>query len=338
MRTIGVGVIGCGTFGTLHARLYSEHPLAKLVAVADIDKARADAVARRYGVEAYADYNELLQRPDIEAVSIVVPDHLHRDPCVSAAKAGKHILVEKPLATTIRDAEAIIAAVEQSGVKLMVDFMNRWSPPFQIAKRSIETGELGDLLYVNMKLNDTLQVPTKMLSWASKSSVLWFLGSHAVDLLLWLVDNRVKRVSSLATWKVLASQGIDTADAYHSVLEFENGVVAFLETSWVLPNTLPTAWEFTAEIVGTQGKVDIDTAQAGCIRKFTERSYNYPDVFCSPEIDTRVAGFAALALDHFVKSVVEDKKPPISLEDALRVTEIIVRLEEAAISGKMVEL
>ncbi len=338
MEKLGVGVIGVGVFGGLHARFYSEHPLLNLLGVADIDAAKAKKVADKYHTKAYTRFEELLADPAIKAVSIVVPDPLHREPAVKAAEAGKHILLEKPLATTVEDGKAILAAAEKNGVKLMVDFMNRWSPPFALAKKSIENGDLGELLYINMRLNDTVFVPTKMLSWAGKSSVLWFLGSHAIDLILWLVKDKVERVSCVSRSRVLKPRGIDTPDFYHSVLEFKNGVVANIENSWVLPESGPTVFEFTVEIVGTQGKLDIDTARNGCLINSTQGKYAYPDLFCVVEVAGKLGGFAHTAIDHFIQCVIEDKQPAIEKEAGLVVTELITKLEEAQKKGQPINL
>jgi predicted dehydrogenase len=337
MKRVAVGVIGVGTFGEVHARIYSEHPCAELVAVSDIDKARAEKVGAAYKAKAYVRYEEMLKDPRIEAVSIVVPDMAHRDPCVAAANAGKHILLEKPLATSVEDGKAILEAVQRNKVTMMVDFMNRWSPPFSLAKKSLDSGEIGELLYINMKLNDAIYVPTKMLSWAGSSSVLWFLGSHAIDLALWLAGSPVEEVFCTSTSKVLKGMGIPTADFYHSVLQFKGGAVANIENSWILPESGPTLFEFTAEIVGTKGKIDIDTARNGCIIKSTPQKYQCPDTYCLVEVAGQMRGFGHTAMDHFISCVAEKKAPWIENASSLRVTELITKLEESVKARRLVK-
>src|SRR5260221_12490600 len=139
MDKIGFGVIGTGIVGgAWHAHVYSRAPRAKLVAVCDLNEQRANEIGKKYGAEkVYSDYRKLLENPEIKAVSIATPDFAHREIAVAAAEAGKHILVEKPLATTVEDAEAIVKAAKKAGVKLMVDFHNRVNPPFAGAKESI---------------------------------------------------------------------------------------------------------------------------------------------------------------------------------------------------------
>lgn len=122
MERLNVGVIGLGEIGALHCEALIQLPQARLLAVADIDETRAKQVAGQTGAQAYQDYKELLARADINAVIIATPDHLHKEPCIHAAKANKHILVEKPLAMTLEDSKTIIEAAEKAKVKLMVGF------------------------------------------------------------------------------------------------------------------------------------------------------------------------------------------------------------------------
>jgi predicted dehydrogenase len=338
MEKIGAGVIGVGVFGEIHARFYREHRLTNLLAVADINEKRAKQVAEKYGARAYTRYEDMLSDPEIQMVSVVVPDPLHRDPCVKAAEAGKHILLEKPLATTLEDGKAIIDACKKHRVKFMVDFMNRWNPPFSLAKETIESGEIGKVQYINIRLNDSIYVPTEMLSWAGSSTVLWFLGSHAVDLVLWLLDESVERVFCISRSKILAERGIHTPDFFHSVLEFKNGVIVNMENSWILPNSSPTLYEFTAEIVGSKGKIDIDPAQNGAIRKASEEKYSYPDILCIPSIAGRISGFSYTAMNHFVECVVDDKEPMVTKESSLEVTRVLLKLLESAKGEKFVKM
>ena len=205
MKKLGFGVIGTGIVGgAWHAHVYHHMPRAELIAVCDLNQGRAREIADKYAVpHVYSDYRDLLARPDIAAVSIATPDFAHREIAVAAAQAGKHILVEKPLATTVEDAEAILRAVEEAGVKLMVDFHNRVNPAFVTAKQSVQNGELGELKYIYARLSNTTFVPMQMLPWASQSSALWFLASHTLDLSCWLLKDQPKRVYAVSRSGIL---------------------------------------------------------------------------------------------------------------------------------------
>ena len=154
MDKLGVGLIGTGTWGETHLKLYSTDPRVRLACICDINEDLVKARAEEFGAESYTtDYKELLARDDISMVAIVTPDHLHREIATAAAEAGKHILLEKPMATTVEECEAINAAVEKAGVKLMVDFHNRFNTPFTQTKLAIEAGELGELQMASLRLN-----------------------------------------------------------------------------------------------------------------------------------------------------------------------------------------
>ena len=149
------------------------------------------------------------------------------------------------MATRLTDAEAILKATDRYGVKLMVDFSNRWNPPFALAKQAIQRGELGELLYMNIKLNDSISVPTQMLSWAGQSSALWFLGTHTVDLALWLFESPLERVHSVSRFRMLKARGIPTADFSHSRLEFQDGVVSPRQRAATDIPTPSACWKLT---------------------------------------------------------------------------------------------
>ena len=329
MEKTGFAVIGTGTWGGLHCRVYASTPGARLAAVADSDFARAKSVAESFGARAYGDYRELLTDPEVKAVSITTPDFAHAEIAVAAAEAGKHILVEKPLATTTADCRRIIEAAKRSGVKLMVDFHNRWSPAFYKAWQSIRAGEIGEPQYAYYRLSDTIYVPTEMLPWAGKSTVQWFIGTHSLDTIRWLMGSEVRRVYAVARSRVLKGMGIDTPDYYQVTLEFESGATAVVENGWTLPNTHPNIIDLKCEVVGSKGAVYLDTSHNRTLEKYTETDAKYPDIMVLPEIWGEQAGFAAESIRHFADCVMNDREPRVTGEDGLIVTRIIEAIEES---------
>ncbi len=343
MEKVGFAVIGTGIVGgAWHAHVYAQLPQAELVAVCDLNEARAREIADKYNVpHVYTDYKELLQNPDVHAVSIATPDFAHREIAVAAAEAGKHILVEKPLATTVEDANAILAAVEKAGVKLMVDFHNRVSPTFLAAKQSIVDGELGDLKYIYARLSNTTFVATQMLSWASKSSALWFLASHICDLSQWLLDDKPTRVYAVKRSGVLKGKGIDTDDLHVAIIEFANGAVVTLENSWILPETEPNVFNFKMEILGSSGSMYINTSDHRAIEKYTQDSISLPDIFgitLDGTSSPRMSGFVLEAIARFVDAVVDDHPVLVTGAEAATITRVLVAIEQSAKSGQPVEL
>jgi predicted dehydrogenase len=339
MKQVGLGIIGAGLIGDLHALVYSRLPGAKLVAVCDVDEGRASDMAKKYAVKhVYSDYRELLANPDIDAVSIVTPDFAHRDIAVASAQAGKHILVEKPLATTLEDAQAIAAAVKKSGVKLMVDFQNRCNPPFVNAKERIVQGEIGKPTYVYARLSNTTFVATKMLRWAAQSSVLWFLGSHTLDLACWLLNDEPKRVFAVSRSGILQAKGIDTPDFYITTIEFKNGGVATLENAWILPESEPSVFNFKLEVLGEKGSIYTNTSDHRAAQVYGTKEV-LPDMLgIVPTSPYRIGGFMLEAVAQFIDTLLYDRPLLATVEDGLRVTKVLAAVEESTRRGQPVDV
>lgn len=338
MKQVGMALVGAGGWGAMHARTYTAAPNAALVAVTDKDPARAEAMAAQFGAKAYPTLEAMLADPNVDAVAIVTPDFAHDEPALAAAKAGKHLLIEKPLSMTVAGCEAILAAAKTSGVHVMVDFHARWSPPIYKAWESVQKGQVGAPKHVYYRLNDRIFVPTEMLPWANQSSVLWFVGSHAIDTVRWLVGDEVVRVYARAGRGVLTGMGIDTADYYLSTLEFANGATAVIENSWILPNTMPNIVDVKCELVGTEGALYVDQSHNRALEKYTHEGGEYPDVFVLPTIYGRQMGFAAESIQHFIDSIAGGEAPRVTGNDGLVVTKIICAIEESVASGQPVDI
>lgn len=330
-KRIRFGVIGAGLWGEAHAEVYSTHPLAQLAAVCDMDGAKAKRLAEKYGApKVFTDYREMVADPGIDAVAVATPDFAHRDPVVAAARAGKHVHCEKPLATTREDAEAIAEAVRSSGIRYMVDFHARWNPPFAIARRDIEEGRLGKIMSAYFRLNDTISVPMSMLSWSSRSSILWFLGSHAIDTLRYLFNDEVERVYSVSRAEVLREKGFDIPDLYQTILEFRSGIVATVENNWIVPNTNPAVNDFKVNITGSKGMVNMDLTNNQLFERYFETTSDHPDCIVKPLVYDRHEGFAFNSIRDFVECLALGKPVKAGLDDGLAVTSVILAIMESA--------
>jgi predicted dehydrogenase len=332
-------LVGAGLFGEMHARAYTTHPEAELAVVCDLNGDRAKQVAEKYGVaRCTTDWQEVAQDASIDAASVATPDFAHTEIAVGLAKAGKHLLVEKPLATTVADGERIVAAARQAGVKLMVDFHNRWSPPFYKAKVAIDAGEIGAPMYLYYRLSDTIWVPTKMLSWAAKSTVAWFLASHCLDTVHWLLGERPNRVYSVRRSRTLAARGIATPDHYQTTLEFPSGATAVIENSWILPETTPNIIDLKCEIVGDKGALYVDGSHHRMLERYTLAEASYPDTFVAPTVHGKPLGFAVESIRYFVDCVLNDREPLVTGEDGLAATRVIQAMERSADTGQPVDI
>lgn len=330
--------MGLGVWGNFHCEVYSAHPKAELVAICDRDEERVRDFSKRYNVkETYTSSDEMIAKTDIDAVAVVTPDFAHREIAVAAAKAGKHIIVEKPLATSVEDAEAICKAAEENGVRVMVDFHNRWNPLFFKIYESLREGKLGEPAHLYIRHSNTLYIPREMLSWSSKSAVAWFLGAHSADLARWLVGSEVERVTCLARKKHLVKMGIDTQDFFVTTLEFSCGAIAVLENSWLLPESLPVMGDFKAEIVGSKGVAYADFSTHRGVQIFHEKEV-LPDILAAPVVQGQAGGFVRESIRHFIDALDEGRAPIVGKEDGLANTKIICAMYQSIAEGNPVSL
>ena len=331
MRSFQIAVIGAGVWGETHAAIYREHPSVEPVAVCDRSRERAEALARKYGISrVYTDVESLLADGGFEAVSIVTPDHLHADIAVACAKAHKHMLIEKPLATTREDVFRIVQAVRENGVRAMVDLHNRWSPPFAAAKQMIESGELGEVRNAYFRLNDIKWVATDMLPWAAQSSILWFLGSHSLDTLQWLFNDRITRVYAVSNRGVLDARGVHTEDVFLSTLEFARGGLAQMENGWITPDANPCVNDIKCNLCGDAGMVSIDASHHNLIQYYSDHRVTVPDILVRNRIHGRVKGFAYESIRSFADRLSSGEDFAVSLEDAARASLAILAIMESA--------
>jgi len=334
----GFALIGAGLFGERHAQAYSRHPAADFVAVCDLDAERAQSIAAKYNARTWTtDLRDVLVHPDVHAVSIATPDHLHRDVAIACAQAGKHLLVEKPLATTVEDAIAIVEAAHQAGVTLMVDFHNRVNPPMVNAREAIRRGDIGQPAYVYARLSNTTAVPTGMLKWASRSSALWFLASHMIDLVRWMLDDEIVRVYAVGREGILRSMGVDAADFHVATVEFGKGAVAVFEHAWILPRTHATLKDLKMEILGSAGAINIDASHNRTIEVYSADRASFPDVL-APPVGDHLTGFVLDSIAYFVDAVTHGAPVLATGEDGVAVTRAICAIIESARSGRPVSL
>jgi predicted dehydrogenase len=338
MTKTGFALIGAGLFGERHAQAYSRHHAVDFVAACDLNGERAKAIAEKYGARTWTtDYRDVLANPDVRAVSVATPDHLHRDVAVACAEAGKHLLVEKPLATTVEDAVAINDAARANGVTLMVDFHNRVNPPMVNARDAIRRGDIGAPAYVYARLSNTTAVATDMLKWASHSSALWFLASHMIDVTRWMLDDEITRVYAVSRDGILKGMGVDTADFHVATVEFSRGTVAVFEHAWILPRTHATVKDLKMEILGSAGAINIDASHNRTLEIYTAEKAAFPDLM-APPTGAHLTGFVLDSIAYFVDAVTQGAPALATGEDGIATTRAICAIIESAKTGMPIDL
>jgi predicted dehydrogenase len=334
-----MAIVGAGIWGENHAKIYKAHPFCEVVAVCDDKPGKARNLADKIGIpQSYENYEEMFRSSGCDAVAIVTPDFAHAQIAIKAAENKKHVLVEKPLATTRDDVYAMLEAFEKNKVRAMVDLHNRWSPAFNVAHQSVESGELGTPYQAYMRLNDTKWVATDMLPWAARSSILWFLGSHSLDTLRWFFNDDVARVYSVSREGILKSRGVDTVDVYLTTLEFRNGGIAQMENGWITPNANPCLNDIKFNILGDKGMISLDVSNHNLIQKYTDEKVTVPDIVVQHSIFGFPKGFAFESIRSFVDCILSGDEFKVSIRDAANTSLAILAIMESAKTGAPVEV
>jgi len=253
--TLRFGLIGCGRIAPHHAQALQHLPDSALVAVADIIEQRAYQFADEYGADPYVDYHDMLRRDDLDVVCICTPSGLHAQMAIDAANAGKHILVEKPMALTLNDADAMIVAAKANGVRLCVAFQNRYNPPIQDLRAAVQSGRLGRLLMGNATVRwyrtQDYYEDGWHGTWAMDGGALMNQSIHHVDALIWLMG---EPVASVFAYSATLAHHMEAEDAVVATLRFASGALASIEASTL---TFPTDLEGSITLLGERGSVKI---------------------------------------------------------------------------------
>jgi len=342
--TVRVGVIGAGFVTELHLEAFARVRNAEVVAIAGRQGSQRPAeLAHRFGIANVApSWEALLERDDVDVVTIAVPNDLHMPICVAAAGRGKHVIVEKPLCRTLDEADAMIAACRAAGVKLMYAETLVFTPKYERARQLAEEGALGDVYLI--KQLEKHSGPHAAWFWDVRRSgggVLMDMGCHGLEWFRHVLGKpAVKTVQATLNTFV---HGARTAAEDHAivVVTFANGVVGLNETSWVQAGGM----QDHAEIYGTRGVTYADLLLGSSLTTYSEDGYGYA---VEKAAGTRGWTFTmydemwhygfAHEMQHFVDCVAHDSQPRETGEDGRAVLEMIYAGYESARTGQAVEL
>ncbi len=357
-KTFKVGIIGVGSIAQCHARGFLKDGRAKIVNVCDLVEDEAATKAKKWGAEkSCVDYHDLLKDKEVEAVDLLLPPALHAKVAIEAAEAGKHILTEKPLATTLADCDAVIAAAKKNNVKLMVCHNQLFYPPHQEAKRLVDN-EIGtpimstSLLHGGFAPSGWREDPKIGGGFILEACIHRFYVSR-------YLMGEVKRVSCMTGKSPpnLATENIAIVN-----LEFENNRFGTISANRGAP---PALWDDRTEVVGEDGMVIINGVEDHILgglplmlyKDGAWKSYMTPRVFgetlegmsgsqCVPEetkfttdeIDNNFVNTFYYVIKHFIDCVREDKTPFVSGEEGRRLVEIMLAAYKSAQTGKVVNV
>lgn len=327
MAQLKVAVLGMGTMGLMHAGIYQHLPETEIVGMVETNPERAREVSERFGAPCFETVEALLDAAKPDAASVCLPDALHVAPSVALAGARVHLLVEKPLATTVEECDTIIGAVEQAGVKLMVGFTLRFDPRYYLVHEAVANGDVGDIVYMFARRNNVLGSARRL---AGRVTLPFFLQVHDIDAMRWMGGAEVERVYAVSARKVLTDLGID--DVVISSLHFSDGSVACVESNWIMPDDLPYRFDFQLEIVGTTGKADVDVREQGAF-VFDGRKQRVLDPTFRPTLYDNQPLVLREELRHFVRCVIEDRQPVVGGADGRAATAVALAIEQSLATG-----
>jgi predicted dehydrogenase len=336
-----IGIIGAGIMGHGNAVALSREPGVSITAVTSRTRASAeklaDVVAEGGATRprVHDQPEQLLADDGVDAVVITTPDHQHADLVVAAAAAGRHVLVEKPFATSVEDADRALAAVRAAGVIGMCLFNHRWVPAY--AQAHTELASMGDAAVAYARKNDTITVPTEMINWAGDTSCAWFLSSHDIDLVSWLIRDRVVRVYATARWGVLRGRGIDTPDAIQIHAEYRRGTVATFESAWISPASFPTVVDSYIGIVADGGVIQLDRQAENLVVSRPE-GLTYPRTLLQRVTHGVPAGAYRDAIVHWIECCRTGAEPLVTLESSRDVTAVLAAAHESLRTRRPVDL
>lgn len=321
-----VGVIGLGAIGQEHVEIYRHIPGVELTAVADFNLELADQVAKSTGATAYASATELLASGNVDAVSLCTPDHLHAGDATAVMAAGIHLLVEKPIATTIAEADELVALAKASNLIVMPGHTLRFENKYVTAHGLVSSGSLGGVVHGYVRRNNKISVAERV---KGRTSVTFFLGIHDLDALMWIAGERVVEVQAIESAQ--RSPEGEQAVAVTANLRLAGGGVVQLEAAWGLPDLFPTDIDARLRLVGTGGEVAIDIHDMG-MRSFTNR-LSYPVPVATP-VYGAPQGALKEELDAFVRAVRGEIEIPVTMSEAADAVRVAFAIDKAIKSGQ----
>lgn len=325
---IGVGVIGVGWFGELHARIYASMPQAHLVGVCDENQARAEEVAQNIGVRVYQRIDDLLSDPEIQAVSISTSDHQHVEPALKACAAGKHVLVEKPMAMSLVDCDRIKNAADKAGVQLMPGHLLHFNNTVKNAFHKIRNGEIGEVSHIFSHRSLPKSAAHRVAHWDNYHAILFHLAVHDIDMISWLAGDQIEEVYAQYRHGTIESEGSKLTDAVLSLLRFKGGALAIMEHSWIHPNNYPILVEAATTVTGTKGKIVIDLEGRGAIR-FSDKGVHHFQETYWPIFFDQLSSDLKNELEVFVSSIANQQPLPITPDEGKRSIAVALAMQQS---------
>jgi UDP-N-acetylglucosamine 3-dehydrogenase len=310
---LNISVLGCGVWGRNHARVFSEMPGVNLKNIVDLDESMAREVSTRYNIPYSLDPEEVFKDDEVDLVTICTPTITHAELSLRAIKAGKHVLVEKPMTDTVDEARQVIKAAERQGVHLAVGFIERFNPAVQEAKRMIDDGRIGEVILINAK---------RVSRWPVRIGdvgVIKDLSIHDIDIINNMFNSEPHTVFTTAG---SIQHGFE--DYANIMLCFKGKRGGFVETNWLTPRKIRTL-----TITGSEGIINVEYVNQKIVIETEEHAY---EPFITNKEPLR------LELETLIKNIESGDPPAVTGEDGLTALKVCEAAIKSAETGKPIEL
>jgi UDP-N-acetyl-2-amino-2-deoxyglucuronate dehydrogenase len=338
-RNVRLALVGCGRISGNHVAAMEKVDELELVGVADVELDRAKAVGKAHGVPAFRTIEELMAGVQCDAVVVCTPSGLHPAHGIVAARAGKHVITEKPMAISLADADALVQACDAAGVHLFVVKQNRLNPPVQLLRRAIDKGRFGRIYLANTTVRWTR--PQEYYdsarwrgTWEFDGGAIMNQASHYVDLMQWLVGPVESVVAKTAT----LGRRIETEDTGIAVLRFRSGALGVIEVTVL---TYPRNMEGSITILGEKGTVKIGGTAVNRVEHWQFADYDDDDklVEAASTSPPTVYGFGHEGYYRNVLAVLRgEAEPGTDGREGRKSLELILGIYESAKTGREVPL
>jgi UDP-N-acetyl-2-amino-2-deoxyglucuronate dehydrogenase len=334
-----IALVGCGRISRNHFDAIARIEGLELCAVCDSVADRAHAAAEEQGVKAFTNYGDMLKSAEADMITICTPSGLHAAQGIAAAKAGKHVITEKPMAITLEQADDLVQACDSADVRLFVVKQNRLNPSIQLLKRAVDKGRFGRIYLANTTVRwnrpqEYYDSASWRGTWEFDGGAFMNQASHYVDLIQWLVGPVESVVAKTAT----QARRIEAEDSGVAVLKFRNGALGVIEVNVL---TYPRNWEGSISIIGEKGTAKIGGSAVNKIEHWSFAEYDDDDklVDASQTNPPSVYGFGHEAYYRNVLSVLRGGAEPETDGRAGRKSlELILGIYESAKTGRDVPL
>jgi UDP-N-acetylglucosamine 3-dehydrogenase len=331
MTKLNAAVIGVGNMGRYHARTYSNLKSVNLIAVSDIDGKVGKKVAKDFNCKYYEDYKEMLGRENINAVSVTVPTKSHKKVALDVIRARKHLLIEKPIAASAKEAKEIIKDAKRAQVKLAVGHIERFNPAVQELKKLFKRQELGEIISIIVRRIGMFPPQIK------DANVIIDLAVHDIDILSYLLNQQPTEVFVKGR-KTLTNQREDSAEIFLSY----NGISGFIQVNWITPVKIRIL-----SVNGSKGYAELNyitqklELYESKYKKTVDNFGEFVVKFGEPvkkEIKINKKEPLVCELDSFIKCIKENKKPEVTGEDGLKALMIAEKAIESLKHNKIIKL